>query len=351
MFASDSRAIQLSLVDHRRLGQRRERLLSSRMRQKVVVVVPKGGSLFEIATPMRVWGADPHEPRWPAVDLEVCSTGEATVPLAVSGLSLTGMAGVEATMPTADMVVVPTWPVDGSAVPHELSAPLLEAHERGARVVGLCLGAFVLAEIGLLDGRTAVTHWRYGDEFEARFPNVTLERDPLYIDHGSVVTSAGSAAALDCCLHLIRSDHGAQAAAVVARSLVTAPHRSGGQSQFAATDPKPVPDDDALGVMLASAVSEIGDVSNVTDLVSRVPVGRRTLERLLRGRMGTTPRAWLVEQRVRGARALLEDTTAPIDRVASQVGFGSSATLRREFRRILGTTPTEYRRAFQSTTR
>ncbi|NOX28613.1 MAG: GlxA family transcriptional regulator, partial [Actinobacteria bacterium] len=219
----------------------------------------------------------------------------------------------------ADMVVIPTWPVGAASVPVELTTALAAAHERGTRLVGLCLGAFVLAEAGVLDAKTAVTHWRYADEFERRFPNVALERDPLYIDHGTVVTSAGSAAALDCCLHLVRRDHGATAASVVARSLVTAPHRAGGQSQFAVGEAAYSTADD-LGIALAVAAEIVGNIANVADLVALVPVGRRTLERLLSDRMDTTPREWLADQRVRAASRLLEEATASVEMVAGLVG-------------------------------
>ncbi|HEY9417632.1 MAG TPA: AraC family transcriptional regulator, partial [Pseudonocardia sp.] len=183
------------------------------MRQKVVVVVPDGGSLFEIATPLRVWGPDPMEPDWPSVDVVACGAGQSRIDLAVPPLSLSGLRPLEEHIAGADMVIVPTWSVDERPVPAGLITHLRAAAARNVRVVGLCLGAYVLAEAGLLDGRTAVTHWRWADDFAARFPAVTLDRAPLYIDHGDVVTSAGSAAALDCCLHLVRRDHGADAAA------------------------------------------------------------------------------------------------------------------------------------------
>ena len=169
--------------------------------------------------------------------------------------------------------------------------------------------------------------------------------DPLYIDHGSVVTSAGSAAALDCCLHLVRTDHGASAAAVVARSLVTAPHRAGAQSQFAVAA-GPARTDDAFGRLLTDAAADIARIPDVADLASRSAVSRRSLERLFQQRLGTTPRAWLLDQRLQAARQLLEDTDLSVDQIATAVGFGSTPSLRREFNRQLGTTPTQHRRTF-----
>lgn len=315
------------------------------MRQKVVVVVPDGGSLFEIATPLRVWGPDPMEPDWPRVDVVACGAG-LSIDLAVPPLSLTGLRPLEESIAGADMVIVPTWPVDGRPVPVDLMTELRAAAARDVRIVGLCLGAYVLAEAGLLDGRTAVTHWRWADDFAARFPSVTLDRAPLYIDHGDVVTSAGSAAALDCCLHLVRRDHGAEAAATVARSLVTAPHRSGGQAQFARARPLHRIDGQ-LGELLDGAVADISRIRGVADLVAHTRISRRSLERHFRDRLGTTPRAWLTDQRVQAARELLEETRLSMEQIADRVGFGSSQALRREFHLALRTPPGAYRQAFQ----
>jgi transcriptional regulator GlxA family with amidase domain len=316
------------------------------MRQRVVVVVPDGGSLFEIATPLRVWGPDPTADGWPPVDLVACGTGVDRVDLAVPPLSLGGLTRLDDHAGTADMIIVPTWPVDGRPVPRALVEHLRRAYERGCRVVGLCLGAFAVAEAGLLDGRTAVTHWGFAEEFARRFPAVTLDRGPLYIDHGGVVTSAGSAAALDCCLHLVRADHGADAAATVARSLVTAPHRSGDQAQYAGIRQMHRVDGQ-LGEILGAATADIGAVRDVADLVARSGMSRRSLERYFRERLGTSPRAWLTDQRVQAARGLLEGTNLSVEEIAGAVGFGSGQALRREFQLALRTPPTSYRRAFQ----
>lgn len=317
------------------------------MRQKVVVAVPDGGSLFEIATPLRVWGRDPGEPDWPVSDLVACAASTAsTAGTALPPLSLAGLADLATHARDADMIIVPTWPVDHTPVPDELVGGLRAAHDRGARIVGLCLGAFALAAAGLLDGRRAVTHWRYAEDFARRFPSVHWDRDPLYVDLGPVVTSAGSAAALDCCLHLVRTDHGAEAAALVARSLVTAPHRSGGQSQFAAVAPLGTADD-WLGGLLCAALAELRAVRSVGDLVTRSAMSRRSLERLFRDRLGCSPRSWLIDQRIQLARNLLETTDLGIEEVADSVGFGSPQALRREFQQALRVSPTSYRRSFR----
>jgi AraC family transcriptional regulator, transcriptional activator FtrA len=323
------------------------RLLSTIVRQKVIVVVPEGGSLFEIATPLRVWGPDPNEPDWPVTDLVACGTDDARVDLMVPPLVLEGLERLADHAHEADMIIVPTWPVDNRPVPASLVETLRDAHTRGCRIVGLCLGAYAVAEAGLLDGRRAVTHWRYADDFARRFPAVIIDQTPLYVDLGSVVTSAGSAAAIDCCLHLVRADHGADAAALVARSLVTAPHRSGGQSQFAAIQPLSTADD-RLGRLLFDAAADIREVRSVADLVDRSAMSRRSLERLFRDRLGSSPRSWLIIQRVQTARRLLESSDLTVEAVAAATGFGSVQALRREFQRAVQVAPTTYRRAFRT---
>lgn len=317
------------------------------MRQKIVVVVPEDGSLFEIATPLRVWGRDPGEPDWPDTELVACGTAQEQTNLANQPLTLGGLCALQDHVPDADMIIVPTWPIDVRPVPRSLLDALREAHTRGSRIVGLCLGAFALAEAGLLDGHRAVTHWRYADDFARRFPAVVLDRAPLYVDDGSVVTSAGSAAAIDCCLHLVRRDHGADAAALVARSLVTAPHRSGGQSQFAAVQPLSTADD-RLGGLLSAAAADIRDVRCVADLVQRSAMSRRSLERLFHDRLGSSPGSWLTAQRIQTARELLEGSDLSVEAVAEAVGFGSVQALRREFKLTVQVSPTTYRRAFRA---
>ncbi|MFV1990757.1 MAG: GlxA family transcriptional regulator [Acidimicrobiales bacterium] len=315
------------------------------MRQTVLVLVPDGGSLFEIAAPIGVWGRDRSDFGGPEADLVVTGMGSSEASLDGPKLQLGGLASFEDWSDTADMIVIPTWPVDSLPIPEDLCEALRLAHQRGARIVGLCLGSFVVAASGLLDGMTAVTHWGYSDKFERLFPRVQLRVDPLYIDHGSVVTSAGSAAALDCCLHLVRVDHGTEAAAFVARLLVTAPHRSGGQAQFAA--PAPIrPREDVLGGVLFEASADIGIVASVSDLAQMASMDRRSLERDFRRRLGVSPREWLTEQRIQSALRLLEQSGGSVEEVAEQSGFGSASSMRRHFRQSLGTTPTAYRTAF-----
>ncbi|MCP5069125.1 MAG: GlxA family transcriptional regulator, partial [bacterium] len=273
--------------------QWRKRLVSSNMRQKVISLVPEHASLFESSIPAGVWGG--HRSVATELNVDFVSCGLRSTELRIeSGLSVGGLELLGDHVEDADMIVVPTWPVPSRSVPPQLVDLLIAGHDSGARIVGLCLGAFVVAATGLLDERTAVTHWRHRELFETRFPAVTFEPNTLYVDHGSVVTSAGSAAAIDCCLHLVRTDHGAEAAASVARSMVAAPHRAGAQSQFAVAPPIAA-GDDPLANALAVAASDIALVGSVGDLARIAKTSRRSLERHIQGRLGVTPRAWLNE--------------------------------------------------------
>lgn len=325
--------------------QSRKRLSSFNMRQVVVSLVPDSGSLFEIATPAGVWGSDRAGSVDLAVDFVPCGLDDTTVQVG-EGVSMSGLGLLTEHLDRADMVIVPTWPVGERLVPAELTDALIHAHQGGARLVGLCLGAFAIAATGLLDGSSAVTHWRHRDRFEADFPEVKFEPDTLYVDHDSIVTSAGSAAAVDCCLHLVRRDHGAETAARLARSMVTAPHRSGTQSQFAAAPPIDA-GPDSFGMALSEAAENIADVNDVHDLVRLTNTSRRTLERNMRDRVGLTPKEWIDEQRVVTACRLLEQPNRSVEEVAWEAGYGSPLSLRRALRKYRGTTPTHYREMFQ----
>ena len=191
-----------------------------------------------------------------------------------------------------------------------------------------------------------MTHWRYREQFERSFPSVTFVQDTLYVDHDTVVTSAGSAAAVDCCLHLVRRDHGAEAAAALARTLVTAPHRAGTQSQFAAAPPIAA-GDDPLSRALAEAAADIAAIASVADLAALAGTGRRSIERHLQARLGISPKEWIDNQRVITACRLLERTDDSIDEIARRAGYGSTPTFRRAMERARATTPTAYRAMFR----
>lgn len=316
------------------------------MRQTIVSVVPPDGSLFEIATPSGVWSQGRTQAAGVDVEFVACGINGSSVELA-GGVTMSGLELLSDRLADAHVVIIPTWPIETTPVPDDLVAYLREAHRNGTRLVGLCLGAFVVAATGLLDGSSAVTHWRHRERFESAHPDVRFEPDTLYVDHGQLVTSAGSAAATDCCLHLLRRDHGAEAAATVARSLVTAPHRSGTQSQFASAPPIPA-GPDPLAAALGSAAADIAAIPDVAALASLANVSRRSLERQLRDRLGVSPKHWIDEQRVFAACRLLEQPDLSIERVAELAGYGSTPSLRRAFQKHRDTSPTHYRAMFST---
>jgi AraC family transcriptional activator FtrA len=267
-----------------------------------------------------------------------------------AGFDVVASAGVEA-LDGADTVVVPGID-DPAADPAALSraaAAVAAAHRRGARVMSICTGAFVLAEAGLLDGRRATTHWNSVAELARRYPRVRVEPDVLYVDEGDVLTSAGVAAGLDLCLHVIRCDHGAALAAKLARRTVIAPHRDGGQRQYV----PPVTGHAPVGTSGTEparrwALEHLAQPIGVATLASQACMSPRTFARRFQSETGQTPGRWLSEQRTRTAQELLETTELPIEHVAVRSGFGSPATLRAHFARVLGVTPTSYRRSFRT---
>jgi transcriptional regulator GlxA family with amidase domain len=244
----------------------------------------------------------------------------------------------------ADTIVVPACSDDP---PPALLDALRRAHRRGARILSLCTGAFTLAAAGLLDGRRATTHWAHADELAARYPAVQVDPSVLYVDDGDILTSAGTAAGVDLCLHVIRLDYGAEVANAVARRMVVPPHRDGGQAQFVDT---PVPEQsgsEPFADTLEWLQHHLDDVITVEDLARRAAVSPRTFARRFRATTGTTPHQWMVRQRVLLAQRLLETTDAPIEAVAQLSGFGSATNLRQHFQRQVRTSPLAYRRTFR----
>ena len=248
----------------------------------------------------------------------------------------------------ADIVVVPSWFDDGRILSGSLRRVLQGAHVRGVPILGLCLGAIPVADAGLLAGRRAVTHWQAFDSLAARHPDVPLDQSVLYIDHGDVLTSAGTASALDACLHVVRSRLGAEAANRVARSLVIAPHRDGGQAQYIE---RPVPlraTDDPISRLLEWALGRLAEPLTIDRLAAQAHLSRRTFVRAFRAATGTTPAAWVRARRLDAARRLLETTDLPVDQVSADCGFGNAVNLRQNFAAAFSTTPTEYRRRFDT---
>jgi AraC family transcriptional regulator, transcriptional activator FtrA len=269
-----------------------------------------------------------------------------------TGMTIIAERGLEA-LQDADTIVVPGLDRYSTASFPGVGSALVQAHLRGARIMSICTGAFVLAEAGLLDGRRATTHWSAAEEFASRFPKVTVDPGVLYIDEDSILTSAGVAAGLDLCLHVVRRDYGAAAAADVARWTVIAPHREGGQAQFI-PPPARAGGRESPGGMTGPArtwaLAHLGQPISIDDLAGRATTSRRTFTRRFRSETGVTPSQWLLEQRLRAAQSLLETTDQPVEQVARASGFGNAAALRAHFGRHLRTTPTAYRRTFNERT-
>ncbi|MFC5183138.1 GlxA family transcriptional regulator [Actinomadura harenae] len=300
--------------------------------------------MFETSVPLSVFGSDPRG----ATPFEVRAVAAEPGPIRMeAGLVLHAPPGLDA-LDDAGIVVVPSWRFGDEEPPRAALDALRAAHSGGATVVGLCRGAFVLAAAGLLDGLRATTHWRFAPALAERYPKVRVDPAVLFVDEGSVVTSAGTAAGIDACLHLVRREAGAREAASIARRMVVPPQRSGGQAQYIE---RPIPEpgmDDPLAPVLEHAVRNLHDPSlDVDALARRAHMSRRSFDRRFREATGTSPLQWLLAQRVLHAQRLLEGTDLPIDSIARQVGFANGVALRPHFRRVVGVAPQPYRDTFQ----
>ncbi|HVF76265.1 MAG TPA: transcriptional regulator FtrA [Acidimicrobiales bacterium] len=316
----------------------------ARKRHTVAVPVFDGVAPFELAVPCEVFGIDRSELVSPWYRFKVCAVGPTPVRTSI-GFSIDTPYGVK-DLERADTVIVPAGVGVHRGAPEPLLDALRTAHSRGARILSVCSGAFVLAEAGLLDGRRATTHWAHADELAERYPDVKVDPKVLYVDDGDILTSAGTAAGIDLCLHVVRLDHGAEVANAVARRMVVPPHRDGGQAQYV-DQPIPVgPGDDLLGDLLAWMVEHLDEQLSVEDLASRAAMSPRHFARRFRAVTGTTPHQWLLSQRVLLAQRLLETSNEPIELIADRCGFGTAANLRQHFARIVGTSPAAYRRTF-----
>jgi AraC family transcriptional activator FtrA len=316
------------------------------MTENVAVVVGEPVPAFELGIASEIFGVRRADPSLPHYEYEVCAATPG--PLRTStGFSITPTAGLDR-LAQAGLIIV-----TGSAPPVPPPAPALvealrQAVDRGATVAALCTGAFAVAEAGLLDGRTATTHWAYAADLAVRFPAVTVDADRIYVVDGPIATSAGASAAIDLCLHLIRREHGADVANRVAREMVVPAHRSGGQSQFS-REPVPPPDaGPALSGLLDWATEHLDADLSVDALAARAAMSPRTFIRHFTAATGATPAAWVRGQRVRRAEQLLERADTTIAAVARHCGFGSADTLRRHFRRVRGVGPEAYRAAFRA---
>jgi AraC family transcriptional regulator, transcriptional activator FtrA len=314
-------------------------------RHVVAVVVYQGITPFELGVACDVFGDEwesMFDTAWYRLFVCAISPGPVTVE---GGFQILAAHGSDKIASADTIVVLPTINVDQA--PPEMTEILRRAHARGARIVSLCTGAFVLAAAGLLDGRRVTTHWTECRQLASRYPGVSVDPGVLFVDEGDILTSAGSAASLDLCLHLVRHDHGSEIAAQLARQLVVPPQRDGGQAQYIAA-PLPLLDDSNLFADTVAWIQEdLDQTITVEDLAARSAMSPRTFARRFQAATGTTPYQWLLRQRVQLAQRLLETTDLSVDSVAERSGFSTAANLRKHFHRSVDTSPQSYRRAFQ----
>ena len=310
--------------------------------RSVAIAASDGMLHFELAMACEVFGSAPDAVRDPWYDVSVCGTR----PVRAGRFLLEPDCGLDR-LARAGTVIVPALADVNENPPAALIEAVRAAHEAGARVVSLCTGAFVLAAAGLLNGLCATTHWAHSEQLAARYPRVTVDPDVLYVDNGNVLTSAGKAAAMDLCLHLVRRDYGSRFAYFAARRLVVPPHRAGGQAQFVTT-PVPAQDDHPLADLLPWVMRRLDQPLTVEDLADQANMSSRHLTRHFRAITGTTPLQWLLTQRIRRAQELLETSDDSVDTIATAAGMGTATTLRRHFHRTVGVPPDSYRQTFRA---
>ena len=319
-----------------------------RPQHRVVAVAYDGLCTFEFGIVVEAFALPRPELHVPWYRFAVCSLERGPV-RAAGGVTVGASRGLGA-LRHADTIVVPGWRDADEPPPAALLSALRAAHTRGARVVSICSGVFVLAAAGLLDGKRATTHWKYAERLAARFPKVLVEPDVLYVDAGRVLTSAGSAAGIDLCLHIIRTDFGAEIANRVAKRLVVPPHRDGDQSQYVSDPVRPTGSAPTFSRVLEWTQTNLHRHLTVDVLARHARMSARTFARRFRAEVGTTPHQWLIHQRLFAAQRLLETSDAAIDRVAEAVGLQTAAALRHHFQRQFRTSPTTYRKRFTTRT-
>jgi transcriptional regulator GlxA family with amidase domain len=313
------------------------------MLRKVAAAVGQHVSAFELGVLCEVFGTDRSDDGLPVYDFRVCAV-EPPPLVTDGGFSIDTPNGLDE-LATADLIAIPAWKTYREP-PEQLLEALRDAVARGARVMSVCTGAFVLAAAGLLDGRRATTHWSHAAELARRYPAIDVDANVLYVDEGSVLTSAGTASGIDLCLHILREEHGAAVANAVARRMVVPPHRDGGQAQYIEAPMVEHDRGDDLAVVLDWVQANLNQPFGVDHLARRANMSLRTFNRRFMATTGTAPHRWLITQRVGLAQRLLEETDLDVEQVAEQTGFGTAATLREHFARHRGTSPQAYRRNF-----
>ncbi|MEU6195565.1 helix-turn-helix domain-containing protein [Streptomyces sp. NPDC047061] len=316
------------------------------MLKNVATVLLDGVHPFELGVVCEVFGLDRSDEGLPVYDFAVVSAEGPALGTHVPGLTVSTPYGLDR-LEEADLIAVPASDANiARDYPPELLAALRRAVDRGARVLSVCSGVFVLGAAGLLDGRRCAVHWRHADLLARRFPRTRVEPDVLYVDEDPVITSAGTSAGIDACLHIVRKEQGPEVATKIARRMVVPPHRDGGQAQFIE---RPLPEGpcDTVGGVLAWMTEHLDEEVTVEQLAARALMAPRTFARRFQQETGTTPYRWILRQRVLLAQELLEGTDETMDAIAGRTGFGTAAALRHQFVRSLGTTPNAYRRAFR----
>ncbi|VFB22322.1 GlxA family transcriptional regulator [Pseudomonas fragi] len=311
---------------------------------RVAVLAFDGVSLFHLSVPGMVLGTAQSAPGEPQYEVSYCAETPGMLS-SDQGVGLAIANGLEL-MEASDVIVIPSWGDQLVAASAQLVESLQLANAQGKLIVGLCLGAFVLGDAGLLDGKEATTHWAVREEFARRFPEVGFRPEVLYVSAGNIMTSAGTVAAIDCCLHLLRQRLGADVANRTAKMLVTPPHRQGGQAQYVEHPVPQLSSETHLSDVLAWARVNLASDLSLDVLADMAKMSRRTFTRRFKEATGSTVSKWLNAQRVVRAQELLETTDLPIECIAGEAGFGTPLSLRQQFGVHLGTSPSEYRRTF-----
>jgi AraC family transcriptional regulator, transcriptional activator FtrA len=314
------------------------------MLKRVAVIVLQNVAPFELGVLCEVFGTDRVADGFPGYRFDTCSPDGGPV-RTKSGWLLTPTADLTP-VEDADLVAVPAYPL-GSDAPPAVLAALRRAADRGAYVLSVCSGAFLLAEAGLLDGRRCTTHWQHAGELARRYPKITVDPNVLYVAEDNIMTSAGTAAGIDLCLHLVRREHGSAVATALARRMVVPPHRDGGQAQYVEAPLPRTAEAPTLEPLLSSLVVTLDRPHTVESLAAQAHMSARTFARRFRAETGVTPHDWLTAQRVLLARRLLEETDLGVDAIASRAGFGTAAMLRHHFVKRVGATPQSYRTTFR----